>query len=141
MLLGGVLLGGMLLVSVGASALASGLMRALLALCLLLTVVNSCSRPAPVNDRAEVEKAIQDYVNSRPILSPSAMSIEVEQVSFQGDQAEATVLFHGRDEVQSSVALRYVLRRTGSRTWVVEPDKTKGVTSALPGASAEAPHR
>ena len=72
----------MLLVSVGASALASGLMRALLALCLLLTVVNGCSRQAPVNDRADVEKAIQDYVNSRPILSPSAMSMEVEQVTF-----------------------------------------------------------
>ncbi len=135
------LLGGMLLVSVGASALASGLMRALLALCLLLTVVTGCSRPAPVNDRADVEKAIQDYVNSRPILSPSAMSMEVEQVSFQGDQAEATVLFHGREEVQSSVALRYVLKRTGSRTWVVEPDKTRGITSAPPRAGGGRPQR
>ena len=113
-------------------------MPALLALCLLLTVVTGCSRQAPVNDRADIEKAIQDYVNSRPILSPSAMSMEVEQVSFQGDQAEARVLFHSREEVQSSVALRYVLRRTGSRSWVVERDKTKGVASAPPGAGGGA---
>ena len=116
-------------------------MRALLALCLLLTVVTGCARQAPVNDRADVEKAIQDYVNSRPILSPSAMSMEVEQVSFQGDQAEATVLFHGREQVQSGVALRYVLKRTGSRTWVVEPDKTRGITSAPPRAGGGRPQR
>ena len=128
----------MLLVCVPASALASGRMPALLALCLLLTAVTSCSRQMPVNDRADVEKAIQDYVNSRPVLSPSAMSMEVEQVTFQGDQAEATVLFHGREEAQSSVALRYVLRRTGSRTWLVERDKTKGVTSLPPEAGSGA---
>ena len=124
----------MLLVSVRASALASGRMRALLALCLLLIAVTGCSRQAPVNERADVEKAIQDYVNSRPILSPTAMSMEVQQVTFQGDKAEATVLFHGREDPQSSVSLRYVLKRTGSRTWLVERDKTKGVTSAPPGA-------
>ena len=115
-------------------------MPALLALCLLLTVVTGCSRQAPVNDRADIEKAIQDYVNSRPILSPTAMSMEIQQVTFQGDQAEATVLFHGREDLQSSVSLRYVLKRTGSRTWLVERDKTKGVTSAPPRAGGGARH-
>ncbi len=105
-------------------------MPALVALCLLLTVVTGCSQQAPVNDRADVEKAIQDYVNSRPILSPTAMSMEIQQVTFRDDQAEATVLFHGREDPQSSVSLRYVLKRAGSRTWLVERDKTKGVTSA-----------
>ena len=130
----------MLLVSARASALASGRMRALLALSLLLIAVTGCSRQAPANDRADVEKAIQDYVNSRPILSPTAMSMEVQQVTFQGDQAEATVLFHGREDPQSSVSLRYVLKRTGSRTWLVERDKTKGVTSATPRAGGGARH-
>ncbi len=115
-------------------------MRALLALCLLLTSVMGCSRQAPVNDRADVEKAIQDYVNTRPILSPTAMSMEVLQVTFRGDQAEATVLFHGREDPRSSVSLRYMLRRTGSRTWLVERDQTKGVTSTPPGAGGSAQH-
>ena len=114
-------------------------MRALLALCLVLPPTVGCSRQAPVNDRADVERAIQEYVNSRPILSPSAMSMEVQQVTFQGDlAAEATVLFHSREEPRSSVVLRYVLKRTGSRNWVVERDKTKGTTSTPPGAGGGA---
>ena len=116
-------------------------MRALLALCLMLATAAGCSRQAPVNNAADVEKAVQDYVHSRPGLSGTAISIEVRQVTFHDDRAEATVLFHSREDPQSSVALRYVLKRAATRTWVVEREKTRGISSVPPGGPGGTPQR
>lgn len=115
-------------------------MRALL-LCLTLAAAAGCSRQAPVNERAEVEKAIQEYVNSRPSLSPETMSMEVQQVSFQGDRAEATVQFRSKHDLRSGVAMLYVLKRTGSRSWMVERDKTKAIHPPTPGPAEGAPQK
>lgn len=106
-------------------------MRTVLALSVTLLAGAGCARQARVNDKAEVEKAITQYLSTRPGLTGTAMSVEVKQVTFQGNQAEAEVVFRSKDNPQASVGMRYVLRRTGN-AWSVERDKSRGLTPAHP---------
>jgi len=98
----------------------------------LLLALTGCSRPAPMENKAEVEKAIEQYLSTRPGLTGTAMSMEVKQVSFRGGQAEAEVVFRSKDNPQASMSMRYVLKRTGGNAWSVDRDKARSLSGGHP---------
>lgn len=109
-------------------------MRALLAFFLGLALIFAagCTRPSQANDKADVDKAIQQYIAAKPGLAGSGMSVEVKQVNFQGDKAEADVLFRAKSNPDASMVMRYALKRTGPRRWAVEGGKSAGVAQPHP---------
>ncbi len=91
-----------------------------------------CSRRVPTENKADVEKAIQQYLSARPGMTSTAMSMEVKQVTFRGDQAEAEVVFRSKDNPQASMSMRYVLKRTGGNAWSVDRDKSRSLSAGHP---------
>ncbi len=90
-----------------------------LALCLLgVTVVAApaCNR---LRSRSAVRAAIEEHLRQRPGLVMENMTMQVENVKFSGDTAEARVKFQSKELPQSFVEIRYSLRRSGDH-WEVE---------------------
>ncbi len=102
-------------------------MRTVLALSAVLLSVAGCSHRAAQNNKADIEKAIQEHLNRRPGLASAAMVLEVKEVAFQGDRAEAEVVVRSKANPEARMALRYVLKRTGTSPWAVEGGKPSGV--------------
>lgn len=109
---------------------------------LLLGGVACQRRAAQSNDKADIEHAIQEYVSKRPGLSAEAMVTEVRQVTFQGDTAEADVLFRSRSNPDASMTMRYTLKRTGPNSWAVQGPKSSAGSHGMPraGSGAASPH-
>lgn len=96
-------------------------MRSSAFLALLLSTalwLPACQREAARNPEAEVEAAIRDYLETRPGLSLDNMEMELTKVEFQGDTAEADVLFRSKAG-EGEMPFHYTLRREGDG-WVVE---------------------
>jgi hypothetical protein len=85
-----------------------------------------------MESKADVERAIQQYMSTRPGLTSTAMSMEVKQVTFRGEQAEAEVVFRSKDNPQASMSMRYVLKRAGGNTWSVDRDKSRSLSAGHP---------
>jgi hypothetical protein len=81
----------------------------------------------------EIPPAIQEHVRSLPQGVFSNMNLEVEQVKFQGDTAEACVRFQSPNVTELVIRQRYVLRKSGDR-WQVESRQPAN------GASKMQPH-
>ena len=80
-------------------------------------------------------------------LALDKMEVEVQEVTLQGDRAEAQVRFRTQSG-EGEMTLRYQLRREGER-WVVELGSVHGGTGAMPpghpspgsGSASESPGR
>jgi hypothetical protein len=99
-------------------------MRALWGLLVLALVVAGCSRQGQRSDKTDIEKAIQQYIAAKPGLAGGGMSVDVKQVEFKGDKAEADVQFQAKSNPEASMVMRYTLKRTGPNTWAVESGKS-----------------
>jgi hypothetical protein len=66
-----------------------------------------------------IPPAIRQHVRSLPQGVFSNMNLEVEQVKFNGDKAEACVKFQSPNVTELVIRQRYVLRKSGER-WQVE---------------------
>jgi hypothetical protein len=93
-------------------------MRRLLACVLSMTMVIAagCNR---LQSKRAVQAAIEQHLKERPGLIMQNMTMQVENVKFSGDQAEAQVKFQSKEMPQSFVEIRYTLRRSGDH-WEVE---------------------
>jgi hypothetical protein len=91
---------------------------------LVLASVAGCSRRGQRSDKADIEKAIRQYIAAKPGLAGGGMSVDVKQVEFKGDKAEADVQFRARSNPEASMVMRYTLKRTGPGTWAVESGKS-----------------
>lgn len=94
-----------------------------------LLLAGGCARKA-ADPKPEVEAAIRDYLKGRPGLALDKMEVEVQEVTLQGDRAEAQVRFRTQSG-EGEMTLRYQLRREGER-WVVELGSVHGGTGAMP---------
>ena len=101
-------------------------MRALFCVIVAALLVAGCSRQAQRSDKADIEKAIQQYIAAKPGLAGGGMSVDVKQVEFKGDKAEADVQFQARSNPEASMVMRYTLKRTGPSAWAVEGGKPAG---------------
>jgi len=78
-----------------------------------------------------IPPVIQDHVRNLPQGVFSNMDLEVEQVKFQGDQAEAYVKFQSPSVRELVIHQRYVLRKSGEE-WKVESRQPSHGSSHLP---------
>jgi hypothetical protein len=78
-----------------------------------------------------IPPAIKDHVRNLPQGAFNNMDLEVEQVKFQGDTAEAYVKFQSPNVKELVIHQRYVLRKSGKQ-WQVESRQPANGSSNLP---------
>ena len=91
-----------------------------LALCLLLLATPACARYArsKLETKEAVKAAIDEHLaKRRGKLALGNMNVAVREVKFQGDRAEAEVVF--TTQGRASMNMHYTLRREADH-WVVE---------------------
>lgn len=112
----------------------------LLPLAAALLVGTACGRQAATqqDSKAAVESAIRAYLGQRRDLALDKMDIEITRVDFQGDTAEADVVFRVKDG-EGEMPMHYTLRRQGD-AWVVEPARPAGAHPGTGGAEMPPGH-
>ena len=95
-------------------------MRLLLA-CLvgLEMILIGCSGSSRPQSKEAVQAAIEAHLAERKNVMLSNMTLEVQDVEFNADKAEADVNFRSKQASDLVVGVHYVLRRSGD-TWKVE---------------------
>ena len=120
---------------------------------LMLTIAGVISVAAMgchrLDSKRAVQAAIEEHLKQRPGLVMENMTMEVEEVKFSGETAEARVKFQSKQAPRSLVEVRYTLRRADGR-WEVESSSPvgamdsphsgpSGASSAPPGTAPAAP--
>lgn len=101
-------------------------------------VLTGCNRFAGVNSKSAVQAAIEAHLKKRPGLALSNMSTEVKDVKFEGDKANAQVIYVSKDSPDLKVEVRYVLQRQGDQ-WVVESSTPMGGVGGNPHGGVAVP--
>jgi hypothetical protein len=99
-------------------------------LVLALVASTACQRFSGTHSKAAVKAAIEDHLKHQPGVAFENMTLEVENVTFHEDTAEALVKFHSKQAPSFAVDILYKLRRTGSG-WQVESSST----ASMPGTN------
>lgn len=94
-------------------------------------ILSGCSRFAGVNSKSAVQAAIEAHLKKRPGLALSNMTTEIKDVKFEGDKANAQVVYVSKDSPDLRVEVRYVLQRQGDQ-WVVESSSPMGGAGGNP---------
>lgn len=106
-------------------------------LALLLVTATGCGNSAAnLNSKEAIRKAVVEHLSTRKglDLDMSAMDLEIGDVSFRTDEAEAAVSFRPKGSQAAAMTMKYQLTREGS-AWKVRPKA--GGTSHGAGAGAE----
>ena len=104
-----------------------------------------CSRG--VNSKDAVRQGVLDYLDQKKSatgLDMTKMNIEVSSVTFQNDEASATVSFNAKGAAGGGMSMNYVLERKGAK-WVVKgrkeqsgnPHGASGMPGAMPGSMGQ----
>ena len=103
-------------------------------------VLAGCSRSNGPQSKEAVKAAIEAHLAQRKNVVLSNMTLEVQDVKFTGDTAEAQVNFRSKQASDLVVGVRYLLRRSGD-TWKVESSSpTSGMGGAAHGGMGTNPH-
>lgn len=94
-----------------------------------------CSK-GEVTSKAAVREAIEVHLQQRPNLMMANMDLEVQDVKFSGDTADAQVQFRSKQSPNLVVGVSYKLRRVGGRWKVESSSSTSGMGMNPHGASA-----
>ena len=101
-------------------------MRAvLLAVVGLALALGGCNKSQGVQSKASIQTAIEQHLQKQSNLMPSNMSVEVEEVKFDADRADAKVNFRSKQSPGLVVARNYVLKKVGDQ-WQVESSSSPG---------------
>ena len=108
-------------------------MRAVVMSLLVLGLTGSaaCNRVSVVHSKAAVQEAIEEHLKQQPNVVFQNMTVEVGDVAFSGDTAEAQVKFRSKQAPELAVGMLYKLRRAGSG-WQVESTST----ASMPGTTS-----
>ena len=108
----------------------------MLAAALSLLSCGSSSSPANLQSKDAVRQAVLEHLSSRKglDLNMGAMDLEVGDVSFRADEADATVSFRVKGSQTSAMTMKYLLVREGSQ-WKVKP-KADGAPGNPHGVAA-----
>ena len=109
------------------------LLRCLFGLALALTV--GCGNWQRLQSKQAVEQAIRAHLAQQPDILLAQMTFEVQEVNFNGDQADAEVLYRSKQSSQLAVRIRYVLKKADDH-WEVKSSSPVGVMGADPHAAA-----
>jgi hypothetical protein len=81
--------------------------------------------------KAAVQAAIEEHLRQQPGLQMQNMTMQMQNVRFHGDAAEAEVKYVSRQSSDIYVQIRYRLRKEGGR-WEVQSSSLVGGMSAEP---------
>jgi hypothetical protein len=110
-------------------------MRFVVACCTgLALILTACSRPEGLQSKAAIQAAIERRVQQRSNLAFSTMTIEVQDVKFDDDRAEAEVKFRSKQAPDAAIGVHYVLRRVGDHWEVESSSATSGMGGSAHGA-------
>jgi len=98
----------------------------------------ACNRLSGVHSKAAVQEAIEEHLKQQPKVVFQNMTVEVGDVAFSGDTAEAHVKFRSKQAPNLAVGVLYKLRRSGNR-WNVESASTIGMTGTTPHGNTAGP--
>ncbi|MBI4444165.1 MAG: hypothetical protein HY649_12440 [Acidobacteria bacterium] len=96
-----------------------------------------CGGQPTGDSNADIQKAIEQHLASRPGLATGQMVMEIKDVRIEGDKAEAEVIFRSTAEPPAQMTFRYELRRESSG-WKVDSGRTSAAESPHP-SSGDAP--
>jgi hypothetical protein len=116
-------------------------MRSVLIGLLNLALVGSgCSRSGGTQSKEAVQAAIERYLQKQSNIALNNMTLEVQEVKYQGDRAEAEVKFRSKQAPDLAVGVHYVLRRAGEQ-WEVQSSSAASGMGGNPhaGAAGQAP--
>ena len=101
-------------------------MRAML-LCLAgaALVLSNCNRSGKVQSNAAIQQAIEQHLQKQSSVLFNNMTVEVQDIKFEGDRANADVKFRSKQSPDLVVARHYVLRRVEGQ-WQVESSSSPG---------------
>ena len=101
-------------------------MRAIL-LCLVgaALVLSGCSKSGKVQSKDAIQEAIERHLQKQSSVLLDNMTVEVQDVKFEGDRANADVKFRSKQSPDVAVGRQYVLRRVGGQ-WQVESSSSPG---------------
>ena len=83
------------------------------------------------NQEAAVRRAIEDHLGQRADLAMDKMVLEMQQVTVDGDHAEADVVFRTTMDPPARMAYHYELRREGGG-WRVESGRPAATQTPHP---------
>lgn len=90
-----------------------------------------CSKAGTLESKEAVQSAIEAHLKERQNVMLANMSLEVADVKFAGDTADAEVKFRSKQSPDLVVAVHYQLRRAGDR-WQVEKSTPSGGMGGSP---------
>jgi hypothetical protein len=107
-------------------------------------LATSCGRSS-IDNKEAVRKGVVDYLEQRRSqtgLDMGLMNVEVTNVSFEKNEARATVAFRPKDGKAGTMSMNYVLERKDDR-WVVKGRQESGLSphagTVAPGAMGGQP--
>ena len=115
-------------------------MRAVVMSLLVLGLAGSaaCNRLSGVHSKAAVQEAIEAHLKQQPNVVFQNMTVEVGEVAFSGDTAEAQVKFRSKQAPDLAVGVQYKLRRSGNG-WKVESTSTTSMPGTTPHGDTAGP--
>jgi len=115
-------------------------MRAVMMSLLVLGLAGSaaCNRLSGVHSKAAVQEAIEEHLKQQPNVVFQNMTVEVGDVAFSGDTAEAQVKFRSKQAPNMAVGVQYKLRRSGNG-WKVESTSAASMPGTTPHGNAAGP--
>ncbi len=115
-------------------------MRAVVISLLVLGLAGSaaCNRLSGVHSKAAVQEAIEEHLKQQPNVVFQNMTVEVGEVAFSGDTAEAQVKFRTKQAPNMAVGVQYKLRRSGNG-WKVESTSTTSMAGTTPHGNTAGP--
>jgi hypothetical protein len=90
------------------------------------------------NSKAAVKAAIEERLKQRPNVVFQNVTVEVGDVAFNGDTAEAQVKFRSKQAPGLAVGMQYKLRRAGNG-WQVESSSPTSMPGTSPHGNTAGP--
>jgi hypothetical protein len=88
-------------------------------------VLSGCGRSGGVQSKAAIQEAIERHLQKQSTVLLDNMTVEVQDVKFEGDRANADVKFRSKQSPDVVVGRQYVLRRVAGQ-WQVESSSSPG---------------
>ena len=101
----------------------------------LALLVSGCAKREGLQSKEALQAGIERYLQKQSKIALSNMTMEIQDVKFQGDRAEAQVKFRSKQAPDLAVGVHYVLRRAGDE-WEVQSSSAAGGMGGNPHAGA-----
>jgi hypothetical protein len=100
-------------------------------------VLSSCNRSHGVQSKAAIQAAIEQHLQKQSNVMLNNVNVEVQDVKFEGDHANASVNFRSKQAPDIVVARQYVLKKVGEQ-WQVESSASPGGMGSPHGGAVPA---